>query len=311
MDHRPAAFGGFALDRVLTRSIVDNFDDQLEYRPQLDDRRVGDRAGRRGAIQSPAGRPALHRALFRPLFPDQRRRAPIPSRRARCGIGGCGSPTTTPTSSCTSRTATNSRPARRAAAHRRARRDPARLEGALAVPGRSVARDDRRADPASCARPCSGASSRSASACRCSPRCRLSTACGRCAACAARSPAIRSGKKTRIGEDFPAEIQPLTDEINQLLAHSEAQAEEARRHAGNLAHALKTPLTVITNAATAHAPDLADTVCREATDDAPPGRPPPRPRPRDRPPRLGAGAGARLGQRRSGRSARSTGSTRT
>jgi signal transduction histidine kinase len=75
---------------------------------------------------------------------------------------------------------------------------------------------------------------------------------------------IRSGEKTRIEQDFPTEIRPLTEEINQLLAHSEAQAEEARRHAGNLAHALKTPLTVITNAATARAPDLADTVCREA-----------------------------------------------
>ena len=76
--------------------------------------------------------------------------------------------------------------------------------------------------------------------------------------------AIRSGAKTRIGQDFPTEVRPLTEEINQLLAHSEEQAEEARRHAGNLAHALKTPLTVITNAATARAPDLADTVCREA-----------------------------------------------
>jgi signal transduction histidine kinase len=76
--------------------------------------------------------------------------------------------------------------------------------------------------------------------------------------------AIRSGAKTRITEDFPVEVRPLTEEINLLLAHSEEQAEEARRHAGNLAHALKTPLTVITNAATAHSPDLADTVCREA-----------------------------------------------
>jgi signal transduction histidine kinase len=76
--------------------------------------------------------------------------------------------------------------------------------------------------------------------------------------------AIRSGNKTRISNEFPSEIRPLTEEINQLLAHSEAQAEEARRHAGNLAHALKTPLTVITNAATARAPDLADAVCREA-----------------------------------------------
>jgi signal transduction histidine kinase len=77
--------------------------------------------------------------------------------------------------------------------------------------------------------------------------------------------AIRSGKKTRISEEFPSEIRPLTDEINQLLAHSEEQAEEARRHAGNLAHALKTPLTVITNAATARSPDLADTIVREAS----------------------------------------------
>jgi signal transduction histidine kinase len=75
---------------------------------------------------------------------------------------------------------------------------------------------------------------------------------------------IRSGEKTRIGQDFPTEIRPLTEEINQLLAHSEDQAEEARRHAGNLAHALKTPLTVITNAATADSPDLDDTVIRES-----------------------------------------------
>jgi signal transduction histidine kinase len=75
---------------------------------------------------------------------------------------------------------------------------------------------------------------------------------------------IRSGDKTRISNEFPEEIRPLTEEINQLLAHSEAQAEEARRHAGNLAHALKTPLTVITNAATADSSDLDATVIRES-----------------------------------------------
>lgn len=75
---------------------------------------------------------------------------------------------------------------------------------------------------------------------------------------------IRSGDKTRITDEFPTEIEPLTEEINQLLAHSEAQAEEARRHAGNLAHALKTPLTVITNAATADTTDLDATVIRES-----------------------------------------------
>jgi signal transduction histidine kinase len=76
--------------------------------------------------------------------------------------------------------------------------------------------------------------------------------------------AIRSGSERRISDTFPTEIEPLAEEINQLLAHSEAQAEEARRHAGNLAHALKTPLTVITNAATAHSADLDKTVIREA-----------------------------------------------
>jgi signal transduction histidine kinase len=77
--------------------------------------------------------------------------------------------------------------------------------------------------------------------------------------------AIRSGRRSRIEERLPREIEPLTEELNALLEHNEKQAEEARRHAGNLAHALKTPLTVITNAATARSPDLADTVCREAT----------------------------------------------
>jgi signal transduction histidine kinase len=76
---------------------------------------------------------------------------------------------------------------------------------------------------------------------------------------------IRSGERSRIEESFPREIEPLKEELNALLAHNEIQAEEARRHAGNLAHALKTPLTVITNAATANSPDLPETVCREAT----------------------------------------------
>ena len=75
---------------------------------------------------------------------------------------------------------------------------------------------------------------------------------------------IRSGEKSRIEERFPQEIEPLTQELNALLEHNEKQAEEARRHAGNLAHALKTPLTVITNAAAAKSPDLPEAVLREA-----------------------------------------------
>jgi signal transduction histidine kinase len=75
---------------------------------------------------------------------------------------------------------------------------------------------------------------------------------------------LRATGANRIDEPLPLEVQPLVEEVNALLAHSEQQAEEARTHAGNLAHALKTPLTVVTNAATAHASDLDETVIREA-----------------------------------------------
>ena len=75
---------------------------------------------------------------------------------------------------------------------------------------------------------------------------------------------MRSSGSNRVTEPLPLEVQPLVLELDALLAHNQRQAEEARTHAGNLAHALKTPLTVVGNAATAHAPDLADTVIREA-----------------------------------------------
>ncbi|MFN3456000.1 MAG: sensor histidine kinase [Novosphingobium sp.] len=75
---------------------------------------------------------------------------------------------------------------------------------------------------------------------------------------------MREGGASRVTDPLPLEVQPLVVELNALLEHSERQAEEARTHAGNLAHALKTPLTVVMNAATAKADDLADTVIREA-----------------------------------------------
>jgi signal transduction histidine kinase len=77
--------------------------------------------------------------------------------------------------------------------------------------------------------------------------------------------AVSSGISSRIEAKFPNEVQPLVEELNGLLAHNENQAEEARRHAGNLAHALKTPLTVLMNEATAGGPELAETVIRSTT----------------------------------------------
>ena len=75
---------------------------------------------------------------------------------------------------------------------------------------------------------------------------------------------MRAGTSSRVEGNMPAEVAPMVEELNGLIEHNDRQAEEARRHAGNLAHALKTPLTVIMNAAAAGQADLADTVIREA-----------------------------------------------
>lgn len=76
--------------------------------------------------------------------------------------------------------------------------------------------------------------------------------------------ALRQGDRTLLDTPMPVEVRPMVEELAQLIEHSERQAEEARTHAGNLAHALKTPLTVIMNAATAKADDLPDLVVRES-----------------------------------------------
>lgn len=56
---------------------------------------------------------------------------------------------------------------------------------------------------------------------------------------------VRKGKATRIERDYPIEIAPLADQLNQLLDHNQEVVERQRTHVGNLAHALKTPLSVM------------------------------------------------------------------
>lgn len=51
------------------------------------------------------------------------------------------------------------------------------------------------------------------------------------------------------GQFFPAEIRPLAEELNSLLLHHERMVARARTGAGDLAHALKTPLSVLLAAA--------------------------------------------------------------
>lgn len=57
--------------------------------------------------------------------------------------------------------------------------------------------------------------------------------------------AVRSGQARRLGADFPAEVLPLVNEVDALLAAREAEIETARTRAGDLAHGLKTPLQAL------------------------------------------------------------------
>ena len=57
--------------------------------------------------------------------------------------------------------------------------------------------------------------------------------------------AILAGKESRMTGRFPSELQPLVNEFNGLLDTQARSIERARARAGDLAHGLKTPLTII------------------------------------------------------------------
>jgi signal transduction histidine kinase len=61
--------------------------------------------------------------------------------------------------------------------------------------------------------------------------------------------AVRRGTETGLAGAYPAEVQPLVDELNALLAHTQQTVERATAKAGDLAHGLKTPLAVLSNEA--------------------------------------------------------------
>lgn len=61
--------------------------------------------------------------------------------------------------------------------------------------------------------------------------------------------AIRRGQRARLEGVYPLEVAALAQELNQLLDHSRDVVERARAHVGNLAHALKTPISVLMNEA--------------------------------------------------------------
>ena len=62
---------------------------------------------------------------------------------------------------------------------------------------------------------------------------------------------VREGEIRRLPGNYPAEIEPLVDDLNALIDSNREIVERARTHVGNLAHALKTPLAVLQNEARA------------------------------------------------------------
>ena len=74
---------------------------------------------------------------------------------------------------------------------------------------------------------------------------------------------IRDGDARRLDGKFPTEIAPLATELNSLIQHSEEVVGRARTHVSNLAHYLKTPLSVLAAEAEAHEKDAASAALAE------------------------------------------------
>jgi len=74
--------------------------------------------------------------------------------------------------------------------------------------------------------------------------------------------AVRERSRDRLVGPFPDEVMPLVNEVNQLLDAQDQAIEKARHRAADLAHGLKTPLTVIASDAkklrSSEQPELAD-----------------------------------------------------
>ncbi len=71
---------------------------------------------------------------------------------------------------------------------------------------------------------------------------------------------VRTGATPRLEGRFPSELQPLVQEFNHVLDVNADMVQRARTQAGNLAHAVNTPLTILGNAAQRESGALADLV---------------------------------------------------
>jgi signal transduction histidine kinase len=71
---------------------------------------------------------------------------------------------------------------------------------------------------------------------------------------------VRAGEREHVEGKFPVEVAPLAQELNQVLDVNREIVTRARGQVGNLAHALKTPLSVLINEAGRDPTPLAEKV---------------------------------------------------
>lgn len=77
--------------------------------------------------------------------------------------------------------------------------------------------------------------------------------------------AVHEGQRAHIDGQYPQEIQPLVSEFNRVLQSNAQVVDRARTQAGNLAHAIKTPLAVLANAAKQDDPYLSQLVLQQVS----------------------------------------------
>ena len=76
--------------------------------------------------------------------------------------------------------------------------------------------------------------------------------------------AIRAGERERLTTDYPEEISPVAKELNLLIQSNAEVVDRARTQVGNLAHALKTPLSVLANESRHNQSEFAQKVAEQA-----------------------------------------------
>ena len=74
---------------------------------------------------------------------------------------------------------------------------------------------------------------------------------------------VRQGRRGLLSGKYPSEIAPVAEELNLLIQSNTEIVERARTQVGNLAHALKTPLSVLANEARLSKSELAAKVGKQ------------------------------------------------